>query len=84
MHPSTQRRRAFALAEIMIVVVIVGLLAAMAIPFFVQRADKDKPDYALYRTWCRAYQSSLSYDEWQLARRQGVIVIKPQLITPAP
>jgi prepilin-type N-terminal cleavage/methylation domain-containing protein len=59
-------RRAFTVIEVMIVIVIIGLLAALAIPAF-KHVRQSKPYSSLYQAWIKAHRRpDLTYEEWLL------------------
>ena len=75
-HPPPRHRAAFTLVEIMIVVVIIGLLAAMAIPHFqrVQQGSQNSRFVSDLRTFAQAFETyGLKNGGWPPNAGTGVV-----------
>src|SRR5262245_6084221 len=80
------RMRGFTLIELMVVVAIIGVLAAVAVPAYIKNARKAKSSEAPVMLR-KLYASSRSYILEEFAARNGPIVARqfpePQAATPA-
>lgn len=66
-------RKGFTLIEVMIVCVIIGLLAAMAIPAFMKAREK-QPNLEYYQAWVKLHRrTDLSYETWNELFRRGAL-----------
>lgn len=64
----------FTLVEVMIVVVILGLLAAMAIPMVDYIWRYDQREHERYTLFCKVYaRTDLTFEEFEAADRAGMI-----------
>ncbi len=69
-------KKAFTLVEIMIVVTIFILLAAMVIPACDHIVHKDERRHAQYDSWKAIYhREDITYEQWCSAVDAGVIVV---------
>ncbi len=67
-------KRAFTLVEIMIVVVVIGLLAAMMIPALAKVRESRTRQQQPYDVWCKLHpEAHLTYEEWLVARKEGYL-----------
>jgi type IV pilus assembly protein PilA len=82
----SKKARGFTLIELMIVVAIIGILAAVAIPAFMKYIRRSKTSEATMNIR-KMFDSSVSYFEEEHASRAGVILAKqfpdPTNMTPA-
>jgi len=67
-------KNAFTLLEIMIVVVIIGMLAAVAIPAFHRISQGSYDERKVYAAWCKVNERhDISYDEWSILKAQHLL-----------
>jgi type IV pilus assembly protein PilA len=70
-------RGGFTLIELMIVVAIIGILAAVAIPAFMKNARKAKTTEAVTNVK-KIYEGARSYYEEEMAKRGSIVVLDKQ------
>lgn len=69
-----KNNKAFTLIEIMIVVVIISVVAAIFIPLFESRQTGTPLFNAEYQAWCKLEnRHDLTYKEWVLLYRRGLL-----------
>ncbi|MCB9524967.1 MAG: prepilin-type N-terminal cleavage/methylation domain-containing protein [Myxococcales bacterium] len=83
MRKLTQKAKGFTLIELMIVVAIIGILAAVAIPAFMKYIRRSKTSEATMNLR-KIFDSSVSYYSAEHAARTGAIIPKQFPLTVAP
>lgn len=77
------KKKAFTLVEIMIIVTIIGLLAAMIIPACGYVRGSEGRESAEYSAWCKLNRrTDISFEEWRVLRNSSMLphqtATKPQ------
>jgi type IV pilus assembly protein PilA len=83
MRKLLQTRKGFTLIELMIVVAIIGILAAVAIPAFMKYIRRSKTSEATMNIR-KIYDSSVSYFQEEHAARTGTVLARQFPLTQAP